>query len=79
MKLNTDLEVEEFLQTVTKCKGDVYLLSLQGDRINLKSSLSQYVAIGELIKGEVELDLFCTLREDEVMFYKFFQKHEDTI
>lgn len=79
MKLNTDLEVEEFLQTVTKCKGDVYLLSLQGDRINLKSSLSQYVAIGELIKGEVELDLFCTLREDEGKFYKFFQKHEDTI
>nr|MDA3846627.1 polya polymerase [Vallitaleaceae bacterium] len=35
--------VEAFFKTVEKCEGRVELLTKQGDRLNLKSKLSQYV------------------------------------
>ena len=59
MKFNSISDVDAFVSAVDKCKGDVWLESAQGDRFNLKSELSRYVAIGELIKDESEsLELF---------------------
>ena len=52
MKLSNIGEVNDFLEVVNRCEGDVWLQSVEGDKINLKSSLSQYVAIAELIKDE---------------------------
>lgn len=37
--------VERFFATVEKCQGRVELLTKQGDRLNLKSKLSQYVSL----------------------------------
>lgn len=59
MKLSNIGEVNDFLEVVNRCEGDVWLQSVEGDKINLKSSLSQYVAIAELIKDEGNnLELF---------------------
>ena len=48
------------------CTGDVILTSEYGDKYNLKSTLSQYIAIAALLgqHGE-ELELWCSNREDE--------------
>ena len=37
--------VEKFFETINKCEGKVELVTEQGDRFNLKSTLSQYVSL----------------------------------
>ena len=66
MKLNNIKDVQKFIETVNACENDVYLKSVEGDVFNLKSSLSQYIAIGRLIEDASEsLELFAQTREDE--------------
>lgn len=54
-------------------------------QLSLKSSLSKYVALAELIKSAREnpnnfnVELFCALNSDEQLFYEFFEKNEDTL
>ena len=78
MKIRNVNQLDDFLSAVNKCKGDVYLKSTDGDVFNLKSRLSQYVAIGALLDDECEcLELFCDKTEDEGYFYKFFAEHPE--
>lgn len=80
MKLTNIKEVNSFLKTVDECKGSVWLESSDGNKFNLKSKLSQYVAIAALISIEGEnLELFCALPEDERKFYDFFTENSDTL
>lgn len=66
MKLNNVKDVQTFMAAVNSCENDVYLKSLEGDVFNLKSSLSQYIAIGRLIEESGDdLELFAQTREDE--------------
>lgn len=71
-------QVNDFLAIVEKCEGSVYLNSEDGDVFNLKSRLSQYIAIGELLsaRGD-ELKLVCEHREDWDKFFEFFKNHHD--
>lgn len=80
MKINNITLVNEFLQIVRECKGNVYLTSNEGDKFNLKSAMSQYVAMGALLgqKGD-ELELWCEEKEDEAKFMKFLEEHPETI
>lgn len=67
MKLTNVKDVEKFIATVNACENDVYLKSVEGDVFNLKSSLSQYIAIGRLIEESGDdLELFAQTREDEM-------------
>lgn len=45
MRLRSEADVQEFLDAVSQCGGDVYLKSPEGDIFNLKSSMSRYIAI----------------------------------
>lgn len=76
MKLHNLGEVNDFLHTVNRCKGEVWLEDRDGSRINLKSKLSQYVAIAALL-GEHgdELELFCDIPEDEGKFFVLLSDH----
>lgn len=78
MMFQTIEQIDDFLDAVQKCKGNVYLKSNEGDVFNLKSRLSQYVAIGALLDDEGDyLELFCDEYEDEGHFYKFFADHPE--
>ena len=44
MKIYNIDDVEKFLDIIKKCKGSVELVSNQGDRLNLKSELTKYLA-----------------------------------
>ena len=52
-------DVESFFGAVDRCKGQVELVTKQGDRLNLKSKLSQYVSLTGMFNdpkiGEIEL------------------------
>ena len=66
MKLSNITDVQKFLAAVNSCENDVYLKSQEGDVFNLKSSLSQYIAVGRLIEESGDdLELFAQTREDE--------------
>lgn len=80
MKLANIKEVNNFLRTVDECTGDVWLESVDGDKINLKSKLSQYVAISALISCEADkLELFCSNQEDEMRFFDFFYENPEVL
>lgn len=80
MRLTNIKEVDNFLKTVNECKGDVWLESMDGDKINLKSKLSQYIAISALISCEADkLELFCSEAADETRFYNFFSENPEVL
>lgn len=80
MRIKNINNVETFLEVVNKCKGGVTLTSIYGDKYNLKSTLTQYVAVAALLgdHGE-ELELWCTDKEDEKKFLKMFNEHPEMI
>lgn len=80
MKLTNITEFEAFKRAVAQCKGDVWLESPDGDKYNLKSTFSQYIAFGALLsdRGD-ELELFCQYETDEHFFYQFFQKFPEVL
>lgn len=71
MKLTNVKDVQKFIEVVNSCEHDVYLKSVEGDVFNLKSSLSQYIAIGRLLEENGDsLELFAQTREDEARLMK---------
>ena len=80
MKIKNIKNVETFLAVVNECKGDVTSTSVYGDKYNLKSALTQYVAVTALVgdHGE-ELELWCTDKDDEKKFLKMFNEHPDML
>ena len=66
MKLRNITNVEKFLETVDQCKGDVYLTTPQGDRLNLKSQLTKMLAMTSVFdSAEIkEMDLEFSNPED---------------
>lgn len=45
MTLENVSNIEGLFEIINKCKGNVELVSQEGDRINLKSRLAQYLSI----------------------------------
>ena len=60
MKVQNITNIDKFFEVVDSCKGKVELVTGEGDRLNLKSKLSQYVSmaniffIGEFSELEVK-------------------------
>ena len=78
MKLKNIKEVEAFRKVIHECEGDVYLKSPEGDVLNLKSSLSEYIALDRLV-GEAgdSLGLFASRREDEDRLMSFLYEVDE--
>ena len=80
MKIKNIEHVKDFLAAVEKCQGEVWLESPMGDKYNLKSELSQYLAICALLKEHGNwLELFCSQKEDEIHFFHFFAEHPEVV
>ena len=72
MKLQNIHEVEDFRKVIHECKNNVYLKSQEGDVFNLKSALSEYIALGQLLSEQGDnLELFADRREDEAVLINF--------
>lgn len=58
---------EKFLDIIKQCKGSVELVSEQGDRLNLKSELTKYIAISKLFSDNTlinDMELVASEPED---------------
>ena len=66
MKLTNITDVDKFFKVIDECKGKVYLVTDEGDRLNLKSKLTQYVSLAQIFSGgEIpEMELMVSEPED---------------
>ena len=53
MKLNPNVSIPDFLAAVQNCSRDVWFTTPEGDRLNLRSALSQFVFAG-VVAGNLE-------------------------
>ena len=67
-----NLEVSEFLAVLDTCEGNVYLVTRDGDRLNLRSKLSQLVGLTQLIEGGkiAEASIVCDNKNDESKLFR---------
>ena len=67
MKIQNITNVEKFFQVVDSCKGKVELITSEGDVLNLKSKLCQYVSLANISSNDAyipELELKAYEEED---------------
>ena len=66
MKITNIKNIDKFFETVDKCKGRVELVTNEGDRLNLKSKLSQYVSLANIFSsGDIpEIEIVASEKED---------------
>lgn len=66
MKVQNITDINKFFQVIDTCKGRVELVTGEGDRLNLKSKLCQYVSLANIFSnGEIpELELIAYEPED---------------
>ena len=59
-------DIEKFFKVIDSCQGKVELVTGEGDRLNLKSKLSQYVSMANIFSnGEIpELEILAYEKED---------------
>lgn len=78
MKVQNITDVDSFFRVIDECKGRVELVSPEGDRINLKSKLSQYVSMANIFsQGYIkELDLVASEKEDIERLIKYMYQGE---
>ena len=53
MKIEKISNIQEFFKIIDSCKGRVELLTGEGDRLNLKSKLCQYLSMGQISHGRM--------------------------
>lgn len=68
-----DIDVTKFLAVLDTCEGNVYLVTSEGDRLNLKSKLCQLVGLTKLIEGGriAEASIICDNKNDESKLFRF--------
>lgn len=75
-----DIDVPGFLAVLDKCVGNVYLMTRDGDKLNLKSKLCQLVGLTALIEGGkiAEAFVMCDNPEDESKLFRFNLYKDET-
>ena len=66
MKVQNITDIDAFFKVVDSCTGRVELVTGEGDRLNLKSKLYQYVSMANIFSnGEIpELEVIAYEKED---------------
>ena len=67
MKIGNIKDIEGFFKAVDECEGRIELVIAEGDRLNLKSKLSQFVSLANIFSedaGIPELELVASETED---------------
>ena len=78
MKVQNITDVDKFFRVIDACKGTVELVSPEGDRINLKSKLAQYLSMATIFSNGYikELELVAYEKKDIDRLIKFMYQGE---
>ena len=68
-----NIDVTEFLAVLDTCEGNVYLVTGEGDKLNLRSKLCQLIGLTKLIEGGriAEASIYCENKNDESKLFRF--------
>ena len=77
MKIQNISNVEKFFQVIDSCAGKVELVTGEGDRLNLKSKLCQYVSMAKIFSdGTIaELEIIAYEPEDTKKLMNFMMEN----
>ena len=78
MKVQNIKDVNAFFKMIDSCDGTVELVTGEGDRLNLKSKLCQYVSLASIFNTDVEipeLELVAYEPEDTERIIKFLMQN----
>ena len=78
MKIQNITDVYAFFKIIDECRGPFELVSPEGDRINLKSKLSQYLSMATIFSNGYikELDLIAHEKDDIERLIKYMYQGE---
>ena len=78
MKVQNITDIDKFFKVIDECKGKVELVTGEGDRLNLKSKLCQYVSMANIFSNGYikELELVAYEKEDLDRLIKFMYQGE---
>ena len=67
-----NVDVTKFLAVLDTCEGNVYLVTSEGDRLNLRSKLCQLVGLTRLNEGGriAEASIICENKNDESKLFR---------
>ena len=73
MKVKNITDIERFFDLIDGCKGKVELVTSEGDKLNLKSKLSQYVSLANVFSdGTIEeIEIIIHEKEDREKLIKY--------
>ena len=75
MKITNIKDTEAFFKVIDSCVGTVELVTNEGDRLNLKSKLSQFVSLANIFQADAsiipELELIAYEPEDSKRLLDF--------
>ena len=68
-----NIDVKAFVSKLDQCKGNVFLITREGDHLNLRSKLCQLIGLTSLIEGGKISEAFvvCENPEDETLLFRF--------
>lgn len=67
MKVQNITNIDRLFEVIDECQGKIELVTGEGDRLNLKSKLCQYVSMAKIFSngGEIpELEIIAHEKED---------------
>lgn len=78
MKIENIKDITAFFQMIDKCEGKVELVTGEGDRLNLKSKLCQYVALANVFHSKEipEMEIIAYEKEDTLKIIEFMGMQE---
>lgn len=67
------IDFKKFLEAIDQCKGNVFLVTEDGDKLNLKSKLCQVIGLTKIIEGGMisEAKIVCENPEDDTLLFRF--------
>ena len=75
MKISNIKDTEAFFKVIDSCEGKVELVTGEGDRLNLKSKLSQFVSLANIFQANdsiiPELEIIAYEPEDSKKLLEF--------
>jgi len=73
MKIKNIENVDKFLEVVLQCKGKIELVTQEGDILNLKSKLCQYIALSKMFTETKidDIDIVIYNQEDMSLLFEY--------
>lgn len=73
-----DIDIQKLLELLDKAKGNVYMITDDGNKLNLKSKLCQLYGVRQLLEqaknSTISAELNVENPEDELMFINYMMQ-----